>query len=52
MERFRDAGIQVIPVDTVQEALKLMLLPAGLEEEAGDSAPLPAAPLAAAPAKG
>ena len=52
MERFRDAGIEVVPIDTLEEALDLMLLPAGLSQQAGDSASMPAAPLAAAPAKG
>ena len=52
LERFKAAGIQVIPVDTLQEALRLMLLPASLRETPGDSAALPLAPLAAQSASG
>lgn len=53
MERFRDAGVQVVLVDTVQEALGAMLLPKQLREESGEgnlasSQPLAAAPLPAA----
>ena len=52
MERFRDAGIRVIPVDTAQEALSLLLQPPRDAEAAQDAEdrPVPApAPLAAAP---
>ena len=52
LERFKAAGIQVVPVDTLQEALRLMLLPASLRETPGDSAALLLAPLAAQSASG
>jgi len=50
MDRFREAGIQVILVDTVQDALDALLLPQAVREDAAPS-PAPARlPLAAAPA--
>lgn len=50
MERFRDAGISVLPLDTVQDALREMLLPSEtVEPKAGHPLP-PAQPLAAASA--
>ncbi len=49
MERFRHADIQVVLVDTVQQVLSLMLLPAALTEENADAANLTQRPLAAAP---
>ena len=52
MERFRHADIQVVLVDTVQQVLSLMLLPAVLTEESADAARLPQRPLAAAPQTG
>ena len=52
MERFRDAGVQVVPLDTVQQALSLMLLPVALTEENADAATVTQRPLAAAPQTG
>ena len=52
MERFRHADIQIVLVDTVQQALSLMLLPAALSEENADAANLTKRPLAAAPQAG
>ncbi len=52
MERFRHADIQVILVDTVQQVLSLMLLPAAVTEESADAAPVTPQPLAAAPKVG
>lgn len=49
MERFRHADIQVVLVDTVQQVLSLMLLPAALTEENVDAATVTPHPLAAAP---
>ena len=49
---FRQAGIRVTPVDTVQEALRLLLLPTGLSEGSSASQPGAAMPLTAAPAAG
>ena len=49
MERFRHADIQVVLVDTLQQVLSLMLLPAALSEENADAAHLTQRPLAAAP---
>ncbi len=46
MERFDHAGIQVIPVDTVAQAMEKMLLPAPAET-AGEEQPMPVLPLAA-----
>ena len=40
MERFRDAGIQAVPIDTLQDALLAMLLPAASQAPAAD-APIP-----------
>lgn len=40
MERFESMGIQVIPVDTVQQAVEKMLLMALPETGEGESAPL------------
>lgn len=48
LERFREAGIQVIPVDTLAQAMELMLLPARVREESRETPGLPGAPLAAA----
>ena len=48
MERFSDTGIQVIPIDILQDALREMLLPVQEAEEAGETALPPAKPLAAA----
>ena len=52
MERFRDAQIQVILTDTVQQVLSLMLLPAAMTEEKADAATVTRRPLAAAPQTG
>ena len=52
MERFRHAEIEVILVDTVQQALSLMLLPAALTKENADAATVTQKPLAAAPQAG
>ena len=49
MERFRNAGIQAISVDTVQQVLSLLLLPDSCREEAAESAAALPRPLAAAP---
>lgn len=49
MERFRQSGVQVIPIDTLSEALDHMLLPCTLREENTESPAVPTAPLAAAP---
>ena len=48
LERFREAGIRVIPVDTLEEAMKLMLLPKEVREEAEEILPAPKAALSAA----
>ena len=48
MERFGDAGVQVILADTVQQVLSLLLLPAALKEETADGTAAPPASLAAA----
>lgn len=37
MERFRDAGIQAVPIDTLQDALLAMLLPAASQAPAADA---------------
>ena len=49
MERFRHTDIQVVLVDTVQQVLSLMLLPAQLTEENADASTVAQRPLAAAP---
>ena len=49
MERFRHADIQVVLVDTVQQVLSLMLLPAAMTEGNADAAAVAQRPLAAAP---
>ena len=49
LERFRDAGISVLPLDTVQDALRKMLLPAAAPNAVPDTATPSANPLAAAP---
>ena len=49
LERFRHAEIQMVLVDTVQQVLSLMLLPAAHSEENVDAAHLTKRPLAAAP---
>ena len=48
LERFRDAGIRVIHVDTLEEALEQMLLPARVREEAGEEGVAPQGQLTAA----
>ena len=48
LERFRESGILVIPVDSLEEAAEKMLLPAEVKEEAEESVPLAAAALSAA----
>lgn len=48
LERFREAGIRVIPVDTLEEAMGLMLLPKEIREEAEEMLPAPKAALSAA----
>ncbi len=48
MERFHDAGIQVILIDTLRDALQEMLLPAQETQETGETPLPPAKPLAAA----
>ena len=50
MERFRDAGISVLPLDTVQDALRVMLLPSETVEPKAEHPLSPAQPLAAASA--
>ena len=50
MERFRDAGISVLPLDTVQDALRVMLLPSETVEPKAEHPLPPAQPLAAASA--
>lgn len=52
MERFREAGIQVIPIDTLEQALDQLLLPAPVGKQAADPVPPAAGALAAAAAKG
>ena len=49
LERFRDAGIQAVPVDTVQQVLSLMLLPVALREDAEEGTASLRSPLAASP---
>lgn len=49
MERFRNADIRVILVDTVQQVLSLMLMPPTMTEENADAAAVTQRPLAAAP---
>ena len=49
MDRFAHAGIEVVPVDTFEEALELLYARAGLEKAA--ALPKPAATLAAQGAK-
>jgi Lon-like ATP-dependent protease len=49
MERFRHADIQMVLVDTVQQVLSLMLLPAAATEESADGTAATFDPLAAAP---
>ena len=49
MERFRDAGIRVILVDTIDDALEMMLLPENLREENTEGTQAVQTPLAAAP---
>lgn len=51
LERFDQAGIQVVPIDSLEQALDLLLLPACLQEK-GDSSPLTQLPLPAAQARG
>lgn len=51
LERFDQAGIQVVPIDSLEQALDLLLLPACLQEK-GDSSPLTQLPLSAAQARG
>ena len=48
MERFHDAGIQVVLIDTLRDALQEMLLPAQETQETGETPLPPAKPLAAA----
>ena len=48
MERFHDAGIQVVLIDTLRDALQEMLLPAQETQETGGATLPPAKPLAAA----
>ena len=48
MERFRDAGIQVVLTDTIQDAMRAMLLPAETVEPKAEHPLPPAQPLAAA----
>ena len=50
MERFRDAGISVLSLDTVQDALRVMLLPSETVEPNAEHPLPPAQPLAAASA--
>ena len=50
MERFRDAGISVLSLDTVQDALRVMLLPSETVEPKAEHTLPPAHPLAAASA--
>ena len=50
MERFRDTGISVLPLDTVQDALRVMLLPSETVEPKAEHPLPPAHPLAAASA--
>ena len=47
LERFDQAGIQVVPIDTIGQAIDLLLLPAGLQER-GEPTALPQLPLTAA----
>ena len=47
LERFDQAGIQVVPIDTIGQAIDLLLLPAGLQER-GEPTTLPQLPLTAA----
>lgn len=51
LERFDQAGIQVVPIDSLEQALELLLLPACLQEK-GDSSSLTQLPLPAAQARG
>ncbi|MBE5783022.1 MAG: ATP-dependent protease LonB [Clostridiales bacterium] len=51
MERFKEAGIRVIPIDHLEEALSYLLLPREVEEEKEEGASLVNAPLAAAAAR-
>lgn len=51
LERFDQAGIQVVPIDSLEQALDLLLLPACLQEK-GDSSSLTQLPLPAAQARG
>ena len=48
MERFHDAGIQVVLIDSIQDALQEMLLPIQEMEKSGETPLPPAKPLAAA----
>ena len=47
LERFDQAGIQVVPIDTIGQAIDLLLLPAGLQER-GEPTTLSQLPLTAA----
>ena len=47
LERFARAGIAVVPVDTVAQALDALLLPSDVREEKQTQGTLPAAPMAA-----
>ena len=49
MERFREADIQVIPADTLEDVLSQMLMPQSLAEEPAGGSVGKRAPLAAAP---
>ncbi len=51
LERFDQAGIQVVPIDSLEQALDLLLLPACLQEK-GEPTPLTQLPLPAAQARG
>ena len=48
MERFHNAGIQILLIDTLRDALQEMLLPVQETQETGEAALPPAKPLAAA----
>ena len=48
LERFEEMGIRVIPVDSLEQAMHLMLLPAEIREEQHENTGISQATLAAA----